>query len=120
MKKGYHSTQRKYFNTVPRTAFLGFVLGYGIGLFVSGLFHTGQTPHWVIAVIGAGIGYWIDGKYFAEKDLTPEEIEAEIAAQEAAERAAAGEDGEIPAIETVEIDSEHEDESDETEDTAEE
>ena len=35
-KKGTHSTQKKYFNTIPRSEFYGFVLGYAIGLIVSG------------------------------------------------------------------------------------
>ena len=78
MKKGYHSTQQKYFNTVPRSAFLGLVLGYGIGLLVSGLMHTtSSAPHWIGTIVGAGIGFWIDDKYFLEKDVPVEEIEAQ-------------------------------------------
>lgn len=76
MKRGYHSTQRKYFNTVPRSAFLGFVLGYAIGLFLTGLFDLDSYVLQIIGIaIGTGIGYWIDGKYFAEKDVPVEEIE---------------------------------------------
>ncbi|MDO4286875.1 MAG: hypothetical protein Q4C40_04035 [Eubacteriales bacterium] len=76
MKRGYHSTQRKYFNTVPRTEFLGLTLGYAIGLFLTGLFHLDSYVLQIIGVvIGTAIGYWIDGKYFAEKDVPVEEIE---------------------------------------------
>ena len=81
MKKGYHSTQKKYFNTVPRTAFLGLVLGYGIGLFVNGLIVNGfmnsdsQALVWISTIIGVGIGFWLDEKYYMEKDVPVEEIE---------------------------------------------
>ena len=77
MKRGYHSPQRKYFGTVPRTAFLGFVLGYAIGLFLTGLFHLDSYILQIIGlVIGTGIGYWLDDKYFAEKDVPEDELKA--------------------------------------------
>lgn len=76
MKRGYHSTQRKYFNTVPRSAFLGFVLGYAVGLFLTGLFDLDSYVLQIIGIaVGTGIGYWIDGKYFAEEDVPVEKIE---------------------------------------------
>ncbi len=77
MKRGYHSTQSKYFNTIPRSEFLGIALGFAIGMFLTGLFRLDST---VLEIVGAGIGfavgYWIDGKYFAEKDIPVEQIEA--------------------------------------------
>ncbi|HBI64715.1 MAG TPA: hypothetical protein DDX51_06310 [Clostridiales bacterium] len=77
MKRGYHSTQRKYFNTIPRTGFLGLALGYAVGLFATGALNwDGYMLQIAGAVIGTAIGYWIDGKYFAEKDVPVEEIEA--------------------------------------------
>ncbi|MGM9629248.1 hypothetical protein [Butyricicoccus sp.] len=83
MKRGYHSTQRKYFNTVPRSEFLGLALGYAVGMFLTGLFRMeGSTLEIVGTVVGFGIGYWIDGKYFAEKDVPAEQIESEMAETE--------------------------------------
>lgn len=68
-KKGTHSTQKKYFNTIPRSEFYGFVLGYAIGLIICGALRIeSQIPQLVIAVIGLGIGYYIDKKYFQEPD----------------------------------------------------
>ncbi|MDO5785541.1 MAG: hypothetical protein Q4P20_10820 [Eubacteriales bacterium] len=79
MRRGYHSTQRKYFNTMPRSAFLGLVLGYAIGLFLTGLFDLDSyILQFVGIIIGIAIGYWIDDKYFAEKDVPVEEIEEAI------------------------------------------
>lgn len=78
MKRGYHSTQRKYFNTIPRSGFLGLALGYAIGLFFTGLFNMNSyTLQIVGAAVGTAIGYWIDGKYFAEKDVPVDGEEAE-------------------------------------------
>ncbi len=77
MKKGYHSTQRKYFNTVPRSEFYGLAVGYAVGLIFAGLFHdNGQKFQLAGVIIGVAIGYWIDSKYYAEKDVPVEEIEA--------------------------------------------
>lgn len=64
-----HSTQRKYFGTIPRSEFYGFVLGYAVGLFISGALHLeSQYQQIVCAVIGLAIGYYIDKKYFQEPD----------------------------------------------------
>lgn len=68
-KKGTHSTQKKYFNTIPRSEFYGFVVGYALGLIICGALRIeSQIPQLVIAVIGFGIGYFIDKKYFQEPD----------------------------------------------------
>lgn len=68
-KKGTHSTQKKYFNTIPRSEFYGFVLGYAIGLIVCGALRIEtQIPQLAMALIGFGIGYYIDKKYFQEPD----------------------------------------------------
>ena len=68
-KKGTHSTQKKYFNTIPRSEFYGFVLGYAIGLILTGALRIeSQIPQLAIAVIGLGIGYFIDKKYYQEPD----------------------------------------------------
>lgn len=78
MKRGYHSTQKKYFNTVPRSEFLGLALGFAIGMFLTGLFRLdGSALEIVGAVIGFAVGYWIDNRYFAEKDVPVEQIDAE-------------------------------------------
>lgn len=70
-KKGTHSTQKKYFNTIPRSEFYGFVLGYAIGLIVCGALKIeSQIPQLAMALIGFGIGYFIDKKYFQEPDET--------------------------------------------------
>ena len=93
MKKGYHSTQRKYFNTGPRSAFLGLALGYAVGLFLAGFFRmNNQVLQIVGVVIGVGVGYWIDRKYFMEEDVPVEEIEAQLKQEEEAEAAEAEED----------------------------
>ena len=78
MKRGYHSTQKKYFNTVPRSEFLGLALGFAIGMFLTGLFRLdGSALEIVGAVIGFAVGYWIDNRYFVEKDVPVEQIDAE-------------------------------------------
>ena len=72
MKKdrpGTHSTQKKYFGTIPRSEFYGFVLGYAVGLFVTGLLRLdSQFQEILFACVGLAIGYWIDKKYFQEPD----------------------------------------------------
>lgn len=76
MKKGYHSTQRKYFRTIPRSEFYGLALGYALGMVFAGLMHDdGQKFQLIGAIIGVAIGYVIDSKYYAEKDVPVEEIE---------------------------------------------
>ena len=77
MKKGYHSTQTKYFGTIPRSEFYGVALGYALGLIITGLFRIDtQIPHLVLAVAGYLVGYIIDVKFFLEKD-EPEADSAE-------------------------------------------
>ena len=64
--KKTHSTQRKYFGTIPRSEFYGFVLGYALGLIISGLLRLdSQFQHILFALVGFGIGYYIDknGQY---------------------------------------------------------
>jgi hypothetical protein len=68
-KKGTHSTQKKYFNTIPRSEFYGVALGYAFGLILGGLLRLeSQIPQLALAVIGFGIGYFIDKKYYQEPD----------------------------------------------------
>ena len=68
-KKGTHSTQEKYFNTIPRSEFYGLAIGYALGLILGGLLRLeSQIPQLALAVIGFGIGYFIDKKYFQEPD----------------------------------------------------
>ena len=68
-KKGTHSTQKKYFNTIPRSEFYGLAIGYAFGLILGGLLRLeSQIPQLALAVIGFGIGYFIDKKYFQEPD----------------------------------------------------
>lgn len=77
MKRGYHSTQIKYFNTIPRSEFLGLTLGFALGMFFTGLFRLdGIVLEVVGTAIGFAVGYWIDDKYFLEKDIPVEEIES--------------------------------------------
>ena len=67
--KKTHSTQRKYFGTIPRSEFYGFVLGYSFGLIISGLLRLdSQFQHILFALVGFGIGYYIDKKYYQEPD----------------------------------------------------
>jgi hypothetical protein len=68
-KKGTHSTQKKYFNTIPKSEFYGVALGYALGLILGGLLRLeSQIPQLATAVIGFGIGYFIDKKYYQEPD----------------------------------------------------
>lgn len=50
MKKGYHSTQSKAFNTIPRSEYLGVVLGFAIGMFLTGALHWDNR---ILELIGA-------------------------------------------------------------------
>lgn len=76
MKKGYHSVQNKAFGTIPRSEFVGIALGYGVGMFLTGLFHMdGYILEIAGAVIGFAIGWHIDQKYYLEKDVPVEELE---------------------------------------------
>ena len=68
-KRGTHSTQKKYFNTIPKSEFYGVTLGYALGLILGGLLRLEtQIPQLAIALIGFGIGYYIDKKYYQEPD----------------------------------------------------
>lgn len=68
-KKGYHSTQKKYFNTVPKSEFYGIAVGYAIGLIVSGFFRMeSQIPQLAFAVAGFLIGCFVDYKFYRVKD----------------------------------------------------
>lgn len=73
-KKGYHSTQPKAFGTIPKSEFYGFVLGYATGMIIKGLFRL-ETQYIliVLALIGLGIGVWVDRKYFMVKDEPSED-----------------------------------------------
>ena len=78
-KKKTHSTQKKYFNTIPKSEFYGVALGYAFGLIIGGLLRLdSQIPQLAVAVIGFGIGYFIDKKYYQEPD---EPYESEGAAE---------------------------------------
>ena len=78
-KKKTHSTQKKYFNTIPRSEFYGIAIGYALGLIIGGLLRLeSQIPQLAAAVIGFGIGYFIDKKYYQEPD---EPYESESAAE---------------------------------------
>ena len=85
-KKGTHSTQEKYFNTIPRSEFYGLAIGYALGLILGGLLRLeSQIPQLALAVIGFGIGYFIDKKYFQEPDEPYEEAAETDDADEAVE-----------------------------------
>ena len=76
MKKGYHSVQSKAFGTIPRSEFIVIALGYAIGMFFTGFFHMdGYILEAVGAVIGFAAGWYVDQKYFLEKDVPVEELE---------------------------------------------
>lgn len=85
MKPGYHSTQSKMYNKIPRSEFYGFVLGYAVGTIIRGVFNLqSNTLQLLLAVIGLGIGVWVDRKYFMVKDEPENEDlpEGEEAAEE--------------------------------------
>jgi hypothetical protein len=68
-KRGTHSTQKKYFNTIPKSEFYGVTLGYALGLILGGFLRLEtQIPQLAMALIGFGIGYYIDKKYYQEPD----------------------------------------------------
>ena len=91
-KKKTHSTQKKYFNTIPRSEFYGIAIGYALGLIIGGLLRLeSQIPQLAAAVIGFGIGYFIDKKYYQEPD---EPYESESAAEADDEDGAADADEE--------------------------
>ena len=68
-KKGYHSTQKKYFNTIPKSEFYGVAIGYALGLILTGALRMeSQIPQLALAVVGFLIGYYVDYKYYRVKD----------------------------------------------------
>lgn len=76
MKKGYHSVQHKAFGTIPYSEFVGIALGYAIGMFFTGFFHMESYVLEIAgAVIGFAIGWYVDQKYYLEKDVPVEQIE---------------------------------------------
>lgn len=108
MKRGYHSTQSKIYGNIPRSEFYGFVLGYAVGTIIRGIFGLNSNGlQLLLAVIGLGIGVWVDRKYFMEKD-EPEEVNEEVSLEEAAGDAE-GQQASPPAVEqaaTEEIEEE--------------
>ena len=99
-KKKTHSTQKKYFNTIPRSEFYGVAIGYALGLIIGGLLRLeSQIPQLAAAVIGFGIGYFIDKKYYQEPD---EPYESESAA-EADDEADVIEEEEPAAVESESV-----------------
>ena len=76
--KGTHSTQRKYFGTIPQSEFYGVAVGYAIGLFIAGYLRLEtQALQLGLALAGLLIGYVYDKKYCQEKD-EPEGGEADV------------------------------------------
>lgn len=70
MKKGYHSTQDKAFNVIPRSEFLGIALGFAGGMITHGIVNiNGSLFEIVGTAIGFVIGYLIDRKFYLEKDI---------------------------------------------------
>ena len=89
-----HTTQKKYFGTVPRSEFYGFVLGYAIGLFVTGALRLqSQFQEIIFACVGLAIGYYIDKKYYQEPDEPYEEAVAASDAGAVSEIAVGAETG---------------------------
>ena len=93
-KNGYHSTQRTIYGKVPASEFYGFVLGIAFGYIIGALINMSgvmTVNHSDIAIIlcivGVGIGWWYDQKYYMVKD-DPEEG-AETSAEDSAGGSAA-------------------------------
>jgi len=93
-KNGYHSTQRTIYGKVPASEFYGFVLGIAFGYIIGALINMSgvmTVNHSDIAIIlcivGVGIGWWYDQKYYMVKD-EPEEG-AETSAEDSAGGSAA-------------------------------
>ena len=102
-KKKTHSTQKKYFNTIPKSEFYGVALGYAFGLIIGGLLRLdSQIPQLAVAVIGFGIGYFIDKKYYQEPD-EPYESESAAEADDEDEAADANEEEESASLESESI-----------------
>lgn len=97
-KKKTHSTQKKYFNTIPRSEFYGVAIGYALGLIIGGLLRLeSQIPQLAAAVIGFGIGYFIDKKYYQELD---EPYESAAEADDEDDAADANEEEESASLES--------------------
>ena len=102
-KKKTHSTQKKYFNTIPKSEFYGVALGYALGLIIGGLLRLeSQIPQLAAAVIGFGIGYFIDKKYYQEPD-EPYESESAAEADDEDDAADADEEEKSAALESESI-----------------
>ena len=94
-----HTTQKKYFGTVPRSEFYGFVVGYAIGLFVTGALRLqSQFQEIIFACVGLAIGYYIDKKYFQEPDEPYVEDNAASEAGTVSEIASGAEAGTVSEI----------------------
>ena len=94
-----HTTQKKYFGTVPRSEFYGFVVGYAIGLFVTGALRLqSQFQENIFACVGLAIGYYIDKKYFQEPDEPYVEDDAASEAGTVSEIASGAEAGTVSEI----------------------
>lgn len=108
MKPGYHSTQSKMYNKIPRSEFYGFVLGYAVGTIIRGVFGLqSNTLQLGLAVIGLGIGVWWDRKFYMVKD------EPENEALPEGEEGAA-DDGPGTAIQKIQSSSADDEAGDET------
>ena len=60
-----------------------FVFGFAIGMFLTGALHwDNRILELIGAVAGFVVGWWIDGKYYAEKDIPADQLEAEQTTQE--------------------------------------
>ena len=102
-KKKTHDTQKKYFNTIPRSEFYGIAIGYALGLIIGGLLRLeSQIPQLAAAVIGFGIGYFIDKKYYQEPD-EPYESESAAEADDEDDAADADEEEKSAALESESI-----------------
>ena len=94
-----HTTQKKYFGTVPRSEFYGFVVGYAIGLFVTGALRLqSQFQEIIFACVGLAIGYYIDKKYFQEPDEPYVEDNAASEAGTVSEIASGAEAGNVSEV----------------------
>lgn len=84
-KNGYHSTQRTIYGKVPASEFYGFVLGIAFGYIIGALINMSGVMvvnHSDIAIIlcivGVGIGWWYDQKYYMVKDEPEEGAETSV------------------------------------------
>lgn len=84
-KNGYHSTQRTIYGKVPASEFYGFVLGIAFGYIIGALINMSgvmTVNHSDIAIIlcivGVGIGWWYDQKYYMVKDEPEEGAETSV------------------------------------------